>query len=128
MRCTGPFGCRITIQAECQMGLRAILASLNFFDSGSHFQANTTLQTQREAARIPGAVWPQREAKDPITGPNIVPRFVAAEIHPSDRARSPAGTVSAMYACVTPVVPPPAPCTNRERNNSQTEFANPKTV
>src|SRR5215467_7412435 len=96
MRCTAPLGWRMTIHAECQTGLRRTFAWFHFFDSGSHFQAKNTLQMHRDAASRPGMVCPHLVAKDPMTGPSIVPRFVAAEIQPRDRARSFAGTVSAI--------------------------------
>ncbi len=55
----------------------------------------------------------------------ITPALVAAESHPNALARSAGGMLSATYACTTPVVPPPSPCTNRERKSSQSEWANP---
>ena len=67
-------------------------------------------------------------AKEPITGPIMMPADVAAESHPRARARSSGRTVSATYAWATPVVPPPAPWMMREANSSHTLVASPKTV
>ena len=75
----------------------------------------------------PGAAWPKWAADDPIAGPTITPAEVAAESQPRARARSPGAMVSATYAWATPVVPPPAPCTTRERKSSHTLSANPNT-
>src|SRR5579884_716632 len=95
-------------------------------DSGSHFQAKPTLTTHSAAATRPGAVSPQRALNEPSAGPTITPKLVAADSQPSALARSCGSIVSATYACATPVAPPPGPWTNRDRNSSGREPANPK--
>src|SRR6266496_3520390 len=95
-RGTAPVGLRMTVQTPCHTGLRAPGCSCTGFDSGRNLHAAIALATQRIAARIPGASWLQYVAKDPSTGPSIVPTLVPAESHPRERARSSAGTVSAI--------------------------------
>jgi hypothetical protein len=58
----------------------------------------------------------------------MTPAEVAAESQPSARARLPGSTESVMYACATPVVPPPAPWITRESSRSHTVFARPNTT
>ena len=115
-------GWRNAIHAGCQIGFLAFAGSAlgSLCDSGSHFQAKNTLTRHSAAAIIPGAACPKCAANDPIAGPTMTPAEVAAESQPSARARSAGSTVSATYAWATPVVPPPAPCTTRERKSSHT--------
>src|SRR5713101_5972989 len=96
-------------------------------DSGSHFHAHATLIKTNAAANTPGAASPNRCVNEPIAGPIITPALVAADSQPSAFARSLGNIVSATYACATPVVPPPSPCTNREMKSSQTVGAKPNT-
>src|SRR5437660_9876928 len=82
-------------------------------DSGSHFQANSTLMRTSTAAATPGPRGPHSLCvNDPRTAPILTPRLVAADNHPKARARCVGAIVSATQACATPVVPPPNPCTN----------------
>ena len=97
-------------------------------DSGSQYQAKIAFSTQSPAAMSPGPWVPSRLAKVPRMGPTTTPADVAAESQPSARARSEGRTVSATYAWATPVVPPPAPWTKRDRNSSQSVSAKPNTV
>src|SRR2546430_2374895 len=97
-------------------------------DSGSHFHANATLTSTSALAKTPGAAAPNRCRNDPNAGPMTTPALVAADSQPSAFARSRGSIVSTTYACTTPVVPPPSPCTNRDRNNSQTVCAKPNTA
>src|SRR5919206_53525 len=85
------------------------------------------LIAQSVAAAIPGPRDPNLSAADPSAGPIATPTFVAAESQPSAFARFCGSTESATYAWMTPTVPPPAPCTNRDNNNNQIELANAKT-
>src|SRR5918995_1638082 len=113
----GVVGCRNAVHAGCQIGLRGLVgpAAGSLRDSGSHLHAKKMLIRQRVAATSPGAAWPKCAEKEPIAGPTMTPADVAAESQPSARARLAGSTVSATYAWATPVVPPPAPCTTRER-------------
>src|SRR5437867_10992607 len=95
-RATAPVGLLMTVQTPCHTGLRAPGCTCTGFDSGRNLHAAIALATQRIAARIPGASWLQYVAKDPMTGPSIVPTFVPAESQPRERARSCARTGSAM--------------------------------
>src|SRR5262245_44826607 len=97
-RCTVPVGLRSTDHTPCHTGLRGATCVWGCLDSGSHFHAKIAFVKHRLAARIPGHCWPQYVAKDPMTGPSIVPTFVPAESQPSERARSAGGTVSLTYA------------------------------
>src|ERR1051325_8836388 len=133
---TGRCGWRTTSQRVCNTGrgcgggtnvpLAVRKPGSRTRDSGSHRQANTTLMTQRAAATSPGAVSPPRAANEPTAGPTITPALGAAESQPRALARSWGGMVSATYACATPVVPPPSPCTNRDTNNCHSDPAKPK--
>ncbi len=95
-------------------------------DSGNHFHAKKTLTSTSAAATMPGTAVPKAYAIEPMNGPMTTPALVAAEIHPSALARSAGAIVSATYACATPVVPPPNPCTMREANNIHRLVASPK--
>ena len=133
---TGRRGWRITSHIASRTGrgstggkcrpLAVVTRDSSTRDSGSHFQAKNTLTTHSAAATRPGAVSPACVASEPRAGPTMTPRLVAAESHPKALARSFAGMVSATYACATPVVPPPRPCTNRETKSSHRASANPK--
>src|SRR5215831_16523256 len=94
-----PVGLRSTDHTPCHTGLRGAAWTCGCLDSGSHFHAKSAFSKHRQAARIPGHCWPQYVANEPITGPSIVPTFV----------------------------PPPRPCTIRQKNNSHIAFAKPKT-
>ena len=101
----------MAIQAGCHRGrdTRVALSIVGLRDSGNHLQAKTTLVRQSAAAINPGSAWPKLAAEEPMSGPTMTPADVAAESHPSARARSAGATVSATYACATPVVPPILP-------------------
>src|SRR5216117_300467 len=76
----GPFGC----------------ADGAIRDSGSHFQANSTLMRTSTAAATPGPRGPQSLCvNDPRTAPILTPRLVAADNHPKARARCVGAIVSA---------------------------------
>src|SRR5687768_7923169 len=75
----------------------------------------------------PGYWAPKRALNELMIGPIAIPALVAADSHPSALARSLDFTVSVTYACATPVVPPPAPCTTRERRSAQIFDAKAKT-
>ena len=78
------------------------------------------------AATSPGAWRPKLKAAEPMKGPITTPALVAADSQPSALARSLGSIVSATYACATPVVPPPNPCTMREANSIHKLVAKPK--
>src|SRR5690349_16591232 len=78
------------------------------------------------AAASPGPLRPQWLAIGPSAGPSATPAFVAADSQPRALARSSGPTESATYAWITLTVPPPAPCTRRDRNSSQSDVAKPK--
>ena len=69
-------------------------ASTVSWDSTRYFAANTMLITHSTAASRPGARWLKCVEAEPITGPMATPAFVAAESHPSARARSFGSTAS----------------------------------
>jgi hypothetical protein len=76
--------------------------------------------TMHSAAAIsPGISRPTVNASEPSAGPIATPALVAAEIQPRLFARCSGSVASATYAWITPVVPPPAPCTTLERRRSQ---------
>src|SRR5205085_12404309 len=92
-------------------------------------QAKRALRRQKPAAPKPGPRCPHHCTKiDPKAGPITAPALVAAESQPSPFARSSGLLVSATYACSTPTVPPPRPCTTRERSRIQIVPASPKTT
>src|SRR5690349_11929290 len=92
----------------------------------SDVHANNTLTTTSTAVSSPGPrAPPSLWVKEPSTAPMLTPRLVAADNQPNARARCAGGMVSATYACATPVVPPPNPCTMRHTNNNQRVLANP---
>ena len=74
------------------------------------------------------ALTPKPSTQIPMAGPIATPALVAAETHPSDLARSSGFVASATYAWTTPTVPPPAPCTRRQRSSSSSECAKAKTT
>src|SRR5512134_1632196 len=91
---TGLWGCRTTVQAACQIGLRVWAWAVGLRDSWSQRQANATLMTQSPAAIRPGAAWLQWVAEDPTTGPSMTPSELEAESQPRARARSAGRMVS----------------------------------
>jgi len=86
-------------------------------DSGSQRHAYHTLPRQSVAAMSPGAAIPRFVAREPMAGPIITPALVAADSQPNALARSLGSMASPTYACATPVVPPPAPCTRRDNTS-----------
>ncbi|MDZ7592507.1 MAG: hypothetical protein U5L05_17900 [Rubrivivax sp.] len=88
--------------------------------------ANPIVTSVSSAASRPGAACPHPAAAEPITGPIATPALVAAESQPSVFARSLGSVASATYAWITPTVPPPAPCTRREKKISSSELEKAK--
>src|SRR6185437_16976279 len=88
-------------------------------DSVRSRHAKAMFSTHSTAASNPGACDPHLVVSEPKSGPSTTPRLVAAESHPSPLARFFGSTLSATYAWITPVVPPPAPCTSRDTSSSQ---------
>ncbi len=63
---------------------------------------------------------------EPNAGPATAPRLVIAESQPRLLVRRSGGETSATYACTTPMVPPPMPCTTRVSSSAGTELAKAK--
>ena len=98
-------------------------------DSRKYFHANTMLSAQNTAAPNPGPRCPhQRTNNEPNAGPTTAPALVAEESQPNPFARSSGLLASATYACSTPTVPPPTPCTTRDSKRTHSVPASPKTT
>src|SRR3954453_8273139 len=98
-----------------------------WYDSTRKRAAKPATSSASAAAPIPGAALPPKLIiADPNAGPATAPRLVTAESQPRLLVRSSGDDASATYACTTPIVPPPNPCTRRERSSTGTDPAKPK--
>ena len=89
--------------------------------------AKPATRSDSAAAASPGAVRPPTLIiAEPNAGPATAPRLVTAESQPRLFVRSSGDEASATYACTTPMVPPPAPCTSRESSRTHTDPAKAK--
>src|SRR5665213_491942 len=92
-------------------------------DSGRYLSAKRMFSAHSMAATSPGQCGPILCENDASAGPIATPAFVADDSQPSPRARCCGATLSATYAWITPVVPPPAPWMTRDTSSSQYESA-----
>ena len=96
-------------------------------DSPRKRAANPATASASAAAASPGAPFPPMLIiTDPKAGPATAPRLVTAESQPRLLVRCSGGEASATYACTTPIVPPPNPCTRRDRRSTDSDPANAK--
>src|SRR3954447_14468192 len=99
----------------------------SWYDSTRNRAEKPATRTASAAAPVPGAALPPRLIiTDPNAGPATAPKLVTAESQPRLLVRSSGEDASATYACTTPIVPPPSPCTRRERSSTGTDPAKPK--
>ena len=105
-RATGP-GAHWTL-ADAQLVTARSYGFASWTSLKEHFAAKyETSAIDGVRIRYSDGAWALVRASN--TGPIIVPTLVPAESQPSDRVLELGCTVSATYAWVTPVVPPPAP-------------------